>query len=176
MGIIHVLAGPDHLSALSTLVVGKQWYGAFGIGVRWGCGHSFGLLVVAIIFFSVGSKFNLDSVQFWADLLVGMFMILFGGYYTRSAFIAYQQRNRLIVVKDEAEADAQEDAMTASEQTHNRVPSESVAINSNELLQSQSQLSNNDRIKNSDQKLHIATDSIDLTEDPDILALHEGFF
>ena len=41
MGIIHVLAGPDHLSALATLSVGSSWR-AILLGVRWGVGHSLG--------------------------------------------------------------------------------------------------------------------------------------
>ena len=58
LGIVHVLTGPDHLSALSTLSVGKKLKVAFGLGVRWGCGHSFGLLIVAIIFFA-GTQTNI---------------------------------------------------------------------------------------------------------------------
>jgi hypothetical protein len=41
MGVIHVLAGPDHLSALATLSVGSSWRAAL-LGVRWGIGHSTG--------------------------------------------------------------------------------------------------------------------------------------
>ena len=70
LGVIHVMTGPDHLSALSILSVGKPYRIAFGLGVRWGCGHSFGLLVVAIIFFAVGqAQVNLDVIDYYADLL-----------------------------------------------------------------------------------------------------------
>jgi hypothetical protein len=33
-GALHVLAGPDHLSALATLSVGSS-YTAFSVGIRW---------------------------------------------------------------------------------------------------------------------------------------------
>ena len=41
MGIVHVLAGPDHLCALATLSVGSSWRAAM-LGFRWGIGHSTG--------------------------------------------------------------------------------------------------------------------------------------
>merc|ERR1712154_192147 len=85
-GVVHVMTGPDHLSALSTLSVGKPYKIAFGLGVRWGCGHSFGLLVVAIIFFALGQEINLDSIDYYADMLVGIFMILLGIYYIVKPF------------------------------------------------------------------------------------------
>lgn len=37
-GALHVLAGPDHLSALATLSVGSS-YRAFSVGIRWVCPH-----------------------------------------------------------------------------------------------------------------------------------------
>jgi hypothetical protein len=51
MGIIHVLTGPDHLSALATLcgtntAARNSRRIAFCIGTKWGVGHSIGLLVV----------------------------------------------------------------------------------------------------------------------------------
>ena len=86
LGIVHVLTGPDHLSALSTLSVGKPLRTAFGLGVRWGCGHSFGLLIVAIIFFAVGQNVDLSRLSYWADLFVGIFMIILGAWYMLKAF------------------------------------------------------------------------------------------
>eukprot|EP01083_Nonionella_stella_P259714 886415_1 len=86
LGIVHVMTGPDHLSALSTLSVGKPLKTAFGLGVRWGCGHSFGLLIVAIIFFAVGQQIDLSVLSYWADLFVGIFMILLGAWYILKAF------------------------------------------------------------------------------------------
>jgi hypothetical protein len=50
MGVIHVLTGPDHLSAIATLSVNLGNCRAFSHGVRWGIGHSIGLIVVGTIF------------------------------------------------------------------------------------------------------------------------------
>ena len=50
MGIVHVLTGPDHLSAIATLSVNVGNFRAFWFGVRWGVGHSIGLVVVGSFF------------------------------------------------------------------------------------------------------------------------------
>jgi hypothetical protein len=50
MGVVHVLTGPDHLSAIATLSVNLGNCRAFFHGVRWGIGHSIGLIVVGTIF------------------------------------------------------------------------------------------------------------------------------
>ena len=101
LGIVHVMTGPDHLSALSTLAVGKPLKTAFGLGVRWGCGHSFGLLIVAIIFFALGRSVNLDSLAYYADIFVGIFMILLGAWYMLKAF---RERMRYLQDRERKEA------------------------------------------------------------------------
>ena len=103
LGIVHVLTGPDHLSALSTLSVGKPLKTAFGLGVRWGCGHSFGLLIVAIIFFAVGQQIDLTILSYWADMFVGIFMILLGVWYILKAW-----RDRIKYLQEKEDRDIQE--------------------------------------------------------------------
>ena len=49
LGVVHVLTGPDHLSALATLSANVGHFQAFWYGVRWGVGHSIGLLLVGSI-------------------------------------------------------------------------------------------------------------------------------
>eukprot|EP01083_Nonionella_stella_P297714 1010821_1 len=95
-GSYHYQYNKHDLSALSTLAVGKPLRTAFGLGVRWGCGHSFGLLIVAIIFFAVGQSINLDTLEYYADIFVGIFMILLGSWYTVKAF-----RERMRYLQDQ---------------------------------------------------------------------------
>ena len=45
LGVLHALTGPNHLSALITISVGQGWPG-FWLGIRWGLGHSTGLIIV----------------------------------------------------------------------------------------------------------------------------------
>ena len=70
LGLIHVLTGPDHISAIVTLSVGES-YRAFWLGVRLGVGLSIGLLLMFSWLFDFGKRFHAaDSpVGFWADLL-----------------------------------------------------------------------------------------------------------
>ena len=79
LGVVHVLSGPDHLSALATLSVDGRCK-AFWHGIRWGLGHSLGLILVAIIFISLQDDggFDLDKFSSVAEIFVGAFMVLLG--------------------------------------------------------------------------------------------------
>ncbi|CAH0478251.1 unnamed protein product [Peronospora belbahrii] len=78
-GLIHVLTGPDHLSALATLSAGSSWR-SFALGIRWGCGHSIGLVLMAIIFIALDGKLDFTVLNIVTDVLVGVFMIALGIY------------------------------------------------------------------------------------------------
>ena len=110
MGILHVLTGPDHLSALATLSstdLGPRTkqreasstalkgcdFRAFLLGVRWGIGHSIGLLIVGGILICIqegtsdGEWKGLDSwVASILETFVGVFMICLGVYGITKAF------------------------------------------------------------------------------------------
>ena len=91
LGILHVVTGPDHLSAIATLSANlSSCRQAFGLGVRWGIGHSTGLLVVGIILIVISdaSQDTLNVSQKLSTVfesLVGVFMILLGIYGLRRA-------------------------------------------------------------------------------------------
>ena len=91
LGTLHVLAGPDHLSALAALSVGNSWR-AFALGFRWGLGHSTGLVVVAIIFISLKGNLDLKSIGRYCDCLVGIFMIVLGSYGVLDALKIYREK------------------------------------------------------------------------------------
>ena len=76
MGLIHVITGADHLAALATLSVGKSWR-SFGLGIRWGVGHSLGLLLCTCVFLMLGGVVlcQMGDVN---DYVVGVFMIVLG--------------------------------------------------------------------------------------------------
>ncbi len=109
MGIVHVLTGPDHLSALATLSANIGNFEAFWYGVRWGIGHSIGLLVVGSIF--IGLDFSSqggngngndddttitvpDVVQSFCESIVGVFMIFLGIYGLISCYQKYKRMER----------------------------------------------------------------------------------
>ena len=100
LGLIHVLTGPDHISAIATLSVGGS-YKAFWLGVRWGLGHSIGLLLMFVVFLEFGKRFIAHDgpVGFWADLIVGVFMIGLGGSGCHSAW-QFRREGSLIPASD----------------------------------------------------------------------------
>jgi len=105
MGVVHVLTGPDHLSALATLSSSSAAgtssspspqipkYFLFGLGARWGIGHSTGLLVVGGIFIfkdAISGNDDADNdddtvmIPDWLtrmfESFVGLFMLALGFY------------------------------------------------------------------------------------------------
>eukprot|EP00960_Hanusia_phi_P070243 767265-Hanusia_phi.AAC.3 len=91
LGLIHVLTGPDHISAIVTLSVGGS-YKAFWLGTRWGVGHSIGLLIMFLVFMHMGKGILGEGsiVNYIADLFVGMFMVVLG---LVGIFRAYRNEN-----------------------------------------------------------------------------------
>ncbi|RYG99226.1 hypothetical protein EON65_50490 [archaeon] len=91
LGLVHVLAGPDHLSALAALSVGTS-YKAFILGVRWGIGHSTGLVAVAIVFISLKGNLDIRQLGRYCDSLVGLFMIVLGVYGVMNALKMHREK------------------------------------------------------------------------------------
>jgi len=101
MGCIHVLTGPDHLAAVATLVgtslsssssttegrdQGSRRMSNFLLGIKWGIGHSVGLLVVGSVLIAIESGSTQqwigmdDTIQFVLDIIVGLAMLCLGCY------------------------------------------------------------------------------------------------
>jgi hypothetical protein len=142
-GLIHVLTGPDHLSALATLAAGSSWR-SFALGVRWGCGHSIGLIVMAVIFIALDGKLDFSVLNVVTDVLVGVFMIALGVYGVhegvkkarRSRRRGASRRKRVKPEKNgvqESESESEDDDV-ASEGTETETETESVASPGRSLL------------------------------------------
>ena len=118
LGFFHVLTGPDHLSALACLCASQTWLKSFFLGLRWGIGHSFGLLLVgSILIFrdwyhrrKDENDTNTDFVDVPDNLshlfesFVGFFMIFLGVVFLRRALrkrLEYQ--GRIVPIEDEYE-------------------------------------------------------------------------
>jgi hypothetical protein len=107
MGTLHVLAGPDHLSALATLSAGSS-YKAFAVGIRWGLGHSSGLIVITVVFIYLKGDLDLRKIGRFGDFLVGIFMLMIGLY---SAYTAVKANSNRIKKRNK---DGEEDMSTPS--------------------------------------------------------------
>ena len=90
MGILHVVAGPDHLSALAALSVGNSWR-AVWMGIKWGLGHSTGL--VAIMFIAAKGDIDLRALGKSFDFVVGLFMIGIGLHGFLQLYYIRKERN-----------------------------------------------------------------------------------
>ena len=111
---MHVLTGPDHLSALATLsATVRDFSTSFFLGVRWGLGHSTGLLVVGIILIirDYSSKKEKreddddedvvevpDALGHFFECVVGIFLLFLGVYGFRKAF---RQRHRFEAISED---------------------------------------------------------------------------
>lgn len=76
-GLMHVVVSPDHISAFLVLSAGSSWR-AGELGAIWGVGHSLSLLLTASIYFATGRGFDLESMSFVFEFLVGLFLVLLG--------------------------------------------------------------------------------------------------
>jgi len=87
-GFVHVLAGVDHMSALLPLSVGKNWRASL-LGVRWGIGHSLGVIVIALLAVELRQVMDmtleLEFLGEWAERLVGLMLIVIGAFGIRAA-------------------------------------------------------------------------------------------
>lgn len=84
-GLLHVFAGPDHLAALAPLSL-KARSRAWVVGLRWGLGHSSGVLVVAAVAFELRQVVPLEALSGWGERLVGATLIILGLWGLRSLF------------------------------------------------------------------------------------------
>jgi hypothetical protein len=92
MGLLHVLMGPDHLSALATLSVGNAQ--AVVLGIRWGLGHSAALVIVTCIFLALKGNLDLHKIGRYCDVVVGVFMIILGISGIFQARLTYKEKQQ----------------------------------------------------------------------------------
>jgi Na+-transporting NADH:ubiquinone oxidoreductase subunit NqrB len=76
-GAVHVLSGVDHLAALAPLSVeaGRR---AWRAGLRWGLGHSSGVLIVGAAALLLRGALDLDSISGWGERIVGIVLVALG--------------------------------------------------------------------------------------------------
>ncbi len=76
-GVIHVLSGPDHLAAVAPLSLDSRRR-AWTTGIRWGLGHSAGVLIVGLFSLALRGIFPLEALSSWAERLVGVVLLGIG--------------------------------------------------------------------------------------------------
>lgn len=81
-GLFHVLSGPDHLSAIAPLASVEQQR-VWSIGLRWGLGHSLGVVLIGLIAALVGQLVAIGPLSDGCERLVGVMLLAIGlwGFY-----------------------------------------------------------------------------------------------
>ncbi len=75
--IVHVLMGPDHLAAVTPLVLDTQkrhWR----IGFLWGTGHIIGMLLIGVLFYFFKDFIPVEAISTYSEQFVGVILIGLG--------------------------------------------------------------------------------------------------
>jgi ABC-type nickel/cobalt efflux system permease component RcnA len=83
-GVVHVLTGPDHLTAVAPLAVQRP-VRSWVPGVRWGIGHSAGVVVVGLLSLWLRDLLPVDLLSSWGERLVGVMLVGIGLWAFRKA-------------------------------------------------------------------------------------------
>jgi len=75
--ILHVISGPDHLAAVTPLAI-ESHKKAWKIGLSWGFGHVFGMLIIGVLFFFLKSRIPLEEISDSSEQLVGFVLVGIG--------------------------------------------------------------------------------------------------
>jgi hypothetical protein len=85
-GLVHVLAGPDHLAAVAPIALADRrrgWYAGF----TWGVGHTAGVVSVAALAVLLRDVLPpIEVISAWSERLVGAALIAVGLWALRHAF------------------------------------------------------------------------------------------
>lgn len=84
-GLVHALAGPDHLSAVAPLVLGAP-RARWRMGLLWGVGHSLGVWIMGVLALLLRGVLPIESVSSWSERLVGAMLIGVGLWGLHRAF------------------------------------------------------------------------------------------
>ena len=92
-GFVHVLSGPDHLAAIAPYAVDERT-SAWRTGVRWGLGHTAGVLGVAVMALLLRHALPIERLSAWGERCVGLVLIAIGIWGARAALTARTDNGR----------------------------------------------------------------------------------
>ncbi|NKQ86244.1 urease accessory protein UreH domain-containing protein [Rhizobium ruizarguesonis] len=84
-GFVHVVSGPDHLAAIAPYAVDAKAR-AWRTGIRWGVGHSAGVVGVGLFALLLRDTMSIDIVSAWGERFVGVMLCGIGIWGLRAAF------------------------------------------------------------------------------------------
>ena len=83
-GSLHVISGPDHLTAVAPLAAASA-SAPWRSGLRWACGHSLGVVLIGFILYAFRSALPIEAYSDWAERLVGVTLCGIGLWTLRRA-------------------------------------------------------------------------------------------
>jgi ABC-type nickel/cobalt efflux system permease component RcnA len=92
-GALHVWSGPDHLAAIAPLAV-RNGRRSWAIGVRWGIGHSLGVVAVAVVALGIRDLIPAEVLSSWGERLVGILLVGIGLWGLRTAYRSHIHAHR----------------------------------------------------------------------------------
>jgi ABC-type nickel/cobalt efflux system permease component RcnA len=75
--ILHVLAGPDHLAAVTPFAIESKRR-AWKVGLFWGLGHLTGMVCIGILFYFFREFIPIEKISAYSEQLVGFVLIVIG--------------------------------------------------------------------------------------------------
>ncbi|WP_339664979.1 sulfite exporter TauE/SafE family protein [Maribacter arcticus] len=72
--MLHVISGPDHLAAVTPLVIETKRK-AWKIGLFWGLGHLLGMLLIGVLFLLFKDFIPVESISKYSEQLVAIVLI-----------------------------------------------------------------------------------------------------
>ena len=75
--LVHVLTGPDHLAAVTPLVLEKKSK-SWKIGLGWGLGHVLGMLLIGLLFYFFKDIVPIEKISNNSEKFVGFMLIGIG--------------------------------------------------------------------------------------------------
>ena len=85
-GAVHVLSGPDHLAAIAPYAVADKAR-SWRTGVRWGLGHSAGVLGVGLLVLLTRQALPVEALSARSELGVGLVLVGIGIWGIRAALL-----------------------------------------------------------------------------------------
>ena len=75
--MLHVIMGPDHVAAVLPFVIESKRK-AWKIGLFWGIGHIFGMLIIGMLFILFKELIPVEQISHYSEQLVGIVLVFIG--------------------------------------------------------------------------------------------------
>lgn len=75
--VLHVLMGPDHLAAVAPFALESKRK-AWKIGLFWGLGHLFGMMLIGGLFLGFREIIPVEEISAYSEQLVGLVLVFIG--------------------------------------------------------------------------------------------------